>query len=332
MGTSNTNDTFYIRDNILIGSQTLNLDDTQNCLNIGYLILTSFMSNPNFIGQVDAKTGEENTFYYMRKRSVKCALWMQDQGIQPNDVIMICTNNQLDAYVPFLAALYIGAVVSPLDPYFIEDNISSVLEQVKPSMLFIDEKFYMIALRSMNELKIPKGMPKTKIIVFSDKDKNPSTKNKNLPTLEVVMNYSDLVRVELFSCVKMTNIKSTAMILFTSGTTASPVHIKIPHVAFMAPPDQHAPNMLKNDTALLFESLCFINGIFITIQAILLHVKVIRIESRFDAETACKIIEKYRVTWAFLETSMCLQLIKSCQLETDDVSSLKTVVFSEIKN
>ncbi|XP_050465692.1 uncharacterized protein LOC126858959 isoform X1 [Cataglyphis hispanica] len=325
------NDTFYIKNNILIGQETLNLDE-KNCINIGELILKSFESNSNFIGQVNAITKEVNTFEDMRGKSVKCALWMQKLGVQPNDVIMICTNNHLDAYVPFLAALYIGAIVSPLDQYFAEDNLSYFLEQVKPVMLFIDEKFYEIAYRSANQLNLLKNIPNPTIIAFHEiKNKDLLNKYNNLSTLEKIINdYYDIISVKHFSCAKVVNMKSTAMILFTSGTTAFPELVKIPHLAFMAPSDQQAPNMLKNDIALLFESLCFINGIFITIQAILLQVTIIRIKIQFDAEVACILIEKFKVTWAFLETSMCYHLIndKSYDRKKYDVSSLRTIVFT----
>ncbi|XP_050465684.1 uncharacterized protein LOC126858956 isoform X1 [Cataglyphis hispanica] len=327
MDTSTINYTFTST-NILMGLKTLDVHYTQNCINIGDLILKSFMSNPNFIGQVDAETEEANTFQEMREKSVKCALWMKRSGILPNDVIMVCTNNQLDAYVPFLAALYIGAVVSPLDQYFVEDNLSYFLEQVKPAMLFIDEKFYMTAFHSKNQLKFFRNIPYPKIIVFPDKNIDLLSRNKSLLTLETILNYNyNLTETELYSCANVTDM-TIAMILFTSGTTDFPKCIKISHAAFMAPSDQHAPHMLKNDIALLFESLCFINGIFITIQAILLQVTIIRIKSQFDAGITCKIIEKYKVTWMFLETSMCNQLIKTCEIGKHDVSSLKRVIFS----
>ncbi|KAL6448500.1 hypothetical protein ACFW04_000421 [Cataglyphis niger] len=263
----------------------------------------------------------------MRVKSVKCALWMQNSGIQPNDVIMICTDNQLDAYIPFLAALYIGAVVSPLDYLFNLDNIDYFLEQVKPTVLFINEEFYTENRDLVNKFKIFNDISMLLIITFSNK--NLQATNGDFLTLEKILNLDyDLFSIEHFSCAKVINIKSTAMRLFTPGTTAFPTQVEIPYLAFMAPSDQQAPNMFKNDTALLFESLCFINGIFITIQAILLQVKIIRIKSQFNAETACKTIKKYKITWAFLETNMCNQLIKSYQLLRYDVSSLKTIVFS----
>jgi len=60
---------------------------------------------------VDAMTGEENTFQQMRERSVKCALWLKQMGIQRNDGIVVYTSNHLDAYIPYLATLYIGAIL-----------------------------------------------------------------------------------------------------------------------------------------------------------------------------------------------------------------------------
>ncbi|KMQ86493.1 luciferin 4-monooxygenase [Lasius niger] len=308
--------TFDIEDNVLIGTKTWN-PHIINCINIGDLILKSFKSNPDFIGQVDAETGEENTFQQMKEKSVKCALWMQKSGIQINDVIMVCSHNQLDAYVPFLAALYIGVVVNLLDECLFEEYF---LEQIKPKILFIDEKFSVTATVYTNILRIL-DIPEPTIIIFGT--------NEQSITLESILNdHYNPVSIDNFTCAKVISMKSTAMKLFTSGTTAPPKAIEIPYSAFMAPSDQHAPNMLQNDIALSFESLGFINGIFMTIQAIFLHVKMIKVKSQFHTERTCKIIEQYKVTWAFLETSMCVQLIKSIDLGKHDLSSLKNVVFS----
>lgn len=69
---------------------------------------------------MNEETGKIITFEQMKKNSITCALWMQENGIQPNDVITICTHTQFNAYVPFLAALYIGAVVNPLDEHLVK--------------------------------------------------------------------------------------------------------------------------------------------------------------------------------------------------------------------
>ncbi|KAL6448498.1 hypothetical protein ACFW04_000420 [Cataglyphis niger] len=328
---------FCIKNRIIIGAQTDLDEKIQNCINIGDLILKSFRSNPNFIGQVDGETGEKNTFQDMREKTVKCALWMQSLGVKPNDVVMICTNNQLDAYVPFLATLYIGAVVSPLDHLFNLDMIDFFIEKVRPVMLFINEIFYRRVHDIINHVQIFKNQsqhPIPTIIIFHNKKKNVQTNeyttNEDLLTLDDILNhYYHPFSIEYFSCAKVTHMKSTAMRLFTPGTTSFPVQIYIPHLAFMAPSNQHAPDMRKNDTALLLESLCYINSIFMTIQAILLQVKVIRIKKLFFPKIVCQIIEKYKVTWVYFESNMCYRLIKCYQnLSKYNISSLRTIVFS----
>ena len=66
---------------------------------------------------MDARTGEQHTFQQMKEKIIKCSLAMNDIGIGNNDVVMVCTHNQFDAYVPFFATLFLGAVVIPLDEY-----------------------------------------------------------------------------------------------------------------------------------------------------------------------------------------------------------------------
>jgi len=90
---------------------------------------------------VNAETGEQNTFEQMKKDSIRCALWMQENDIQPNDVITICTHNQFNAYIPFLAALYIGAVVNLLDEHVVIG-------------IFLPFNFYMIYFYTFNFLYI----------------------------------------------------------------------------------------------------------------------------------------------------------------------------------
>jgi len=63
------------------------------------------------VSQVDAETGRTTTFREMREKSIKCALHMQSHGIKKGDVVTICICNHIDAYIPYLACLYIGAIV-----------------------------------------------------------------------------------------------------------------------------------------------------------------------------------------------------------------------------
>ncbi|KAL0105335.1 hypothetical protein PUN28_016768 [Cardiocondyla obscurior] len=72
-------------------------------------------SRPEYVAQVKAVTGTETTFTEMTEKSVKCALWLREQAVQPGDIIGICTHNHLESYIPLLAALYVGAISNPWD-------------------------------------------------------------------------------------------------------------------------------------------------------------------------------------------------------------------------
>ncbi|XP_072744222.1 uncharacterized protein [Anoplolepis gracilipes] len=300
-------------------------------LNFSNVILETFQSNPNFIGQVDAETGEQNTFQQMREKSVTCAIWMQRMSIRPNDVITICTHNQLDAYVPFLAALYIGAIANPLDEHLITlENLIYFLKQTNPKMIFIDEKFIKAVLkfkyyREITNIATFRDSHRTKIVLFGE-TKTVIVKRMTLKSI-LKSNYNP-EWINNFSCTKFLNMKETIIKLFTPGTTASPKLIEIPRSALFAPLDQLAPYMCENDVGLWFESLGFINGIFMTIRAIISHVKVIKIRSKFNTEIACKLIQQFKVTWAFFETTLFTQLVNSDALEKCDISSLRTIVYS----
>lgn len=123
-------------------------------------------------------------------------------------------------------------------------------------------------------------------------------KTEYYQTLESILNdYYNSASIENFSCAKMISMKSTAIRLFTSGTTASPKDIELPRSALLAPPGQLAPYLRLNDVGLWFESLGFINGIFMTIEAILMRVKVIKIKSKFHTKYVCKLIEQHKVKY-----------------------------------
>jgi len=52
------------------------------------------------------------TYAELQDKVVRCALWLQKQGIKFGDVISMCTGNLLNSIVPCLSAAYINAIFS----------------------------------------------------------------------------------------------------------------------------------------------------------------------------------------------------------------------------
>lgn len=61
--------------------------------------------------QVDVETERATTFQEMREKSIKCAIHMKKIGIKKGDMVVVCTHNYIDAYIPYLACLYNGIIV-----------------------------------------------------------------------------------------------------------------------------------------------------------------------------------------------------------------------------
>lgn len=49
----------------------------------------------------------------MSDLTVKCALWLRQQGIKTNDVVAVCAPNIMDSFAPFFATFYVGAIFTP---------------------------------------------------------------------------------------------------------------------------------------------------------------------------------------------------------------------------
>ncbi|XP_050462570.1 luciferin 4-monooxygenase-like isoform X4 [Cataglyphis hispanica] len=291
---------FKIENNILFGKEA----PIDECINIGELILSAFKSRPDFVGQVDAITGEENTFDQMRERSVKCALWLKKFGVQRNDIVVVCTSNYLDAYIPFLASLYIDATLI----VWRENRPINYRHYMRsgPKVIFTDVDKVSSILNVANMLNIS-----TKIIVLFEEEEEEKEETEKVESINsILMNDFDEAEVDEFSCIKLESNKDIAVILFSVGTIGDiRKHVTIPYAFFTSPSNQHVPIMSSNDVGMWNESLHWNISLLLTVRCILSYVKAIKINEFLYPSlemSFCNIIEKFKVTWVFLKISMGL--------------------------
>lgn len=64
--------------------------------------------------QIDSITEKQATFAEMKERSIRCALWLESQGVQRDDVVGIVTNNHPDCATSLLGCLFICAHFYPM--------------------------------------------------------------------------------------------------------------------------------------------------------------------------------------------------------------------------
>ena len=49
----------------------------------------------------------------MKDRTIRLGIWLKKQGINTGDIIVVCTDNHLDSYIPILSTFYAGAIYNP---------------------------------------------------------------------------------------------------------------------------------------------------------------------------------------------------------------------------
>ncbi|XP_043678710.1 4-coumarate--CoA ligase 1-like isoform X1 [Vespula pensylvanica] len=298
---------FIIKDNILKGKdEPLSTEYT----NVGKLLLDRMKARPDFVGQMDIITEETYTFAEMFDRTVKCALWLRQQGIKNNDVVAVCAPNIMDSFAPFFAIFCVGATFTPWNSAMDIREARYFMKLSGAKIVFADENSVNTILEAA---KLDNN--NIKVVVFG--------KISNVLPFSKVLEGHSKSDVENFECAQIDNIHDTAALLYSSGTTGLPKGVTISHFALLC-------NLVINvnwgieGIPLWLSSYFWISGVLLTLKCTVNYCKRL-LYPKFEEETTCKIIEKYKVTWVFLSPSMINRILKAGYFKKYDVSSITKV-------
>ncbi|XP_017763750.1 PREDICTED: 4-coumarate--CoA ligase 1-like [Eufriesea mexicana] len=307
---NNTEPAFHTENNVLKGKV---LSCESQYTNIGTFLFDKMKKNLNLVAQVDAMTGIEDTYADIIDRSVKCALWLQKHGVGKGDIVAVSSHNHRDCVVPCLAALYMGAIVNPWDYDMNVQLARHFLTLSKPKVIFANEKSVGIVLEAA---KIE--LCQTEMVSFGD---YPGT----IPFSETLKGHSKSAVVN-FRCKEINDRRDTGFILCSSGTTGLPKGTQLSHEVIMNMLALTENLDLNKQVPMWFSTLYWISGSMLTLRSIASGTKRI-IAPDFDETIACEIIDKFKVTWLMLSTSMANRFVRFDRLHDYDLSSL-TVLFT----
>lgn len=249
--------------------------------------------------QIDAETGNFETYGELYTKCVSAAIQLQKEGFKNDDIIGICSYNHLNSHVPFIAGLFLGCRIVSFDPTLSFEDTVHLMKQVTPKMIFVSDNAVELIEKSIREVNI--SVP---VVIFG--------KHPKYPSFETYLQNRD--QTDKFSPYVVNNMKDTAVIMFSSGTTGFPKGICLSHYAvlyesnvckdfFISTGTKHkfiynGVEASGKDPALSFASLYWISTvIFITSTAMGGTMRVICKEFNpkmiWETITKCKVNTEY---------------------------------------
>ncbi|VVC98495.1 unnamed protein product [Leptidea sinapis] len=173
---------------------------------LGHIILESMRKYSDFLHQIDAATGEEETYASVLDRSVKLARYLRNSGLVPGDVLAIGGRNHVDLYIPFYSALFNGHTIIGVDPNYKNSEIKKLFEMTSPKVIFCDESMY----ETYNEVSMDLGLD-TKIVTFGC----------NLGSMRQLLKDFNCIKEDEFKVAEVDIENVYPFFITTSGTTGN---------------------------------------------------------------------------------------------------------------
>ncbi|XP_072764968.1 uncharacterized protein [Anoplolepis gracilipes] len=304
----NVNDsrTFTVENNIYKGKIT------STSKSIAEIMWNNIKNHGNKIAQVDACTEQIVTYAELQAKVIRCALWLQKQGIKSCDVVSLCTSNHLNSFVPCLATIYVNAIFNPWNENMDLRNVRHCMRLTTPKVIFCTEKSVNVILSAIKE-----SNSNPIVVIFGN--------HPNMISFSDILSmYSD-AEVTNFHYVECNDKKKTMCIMHSSGTTGLPKGVELSNYGLSYISEAKVVD-LTNTVVIWFSSLYWITGLVMNLLSIVQSAKAI-LYSEFDEEMICLLIEKYKITTVFLSSSMINRSLKAGYIKKFPLSSLKVILF-----
>ncbi len=279
--------------------------------------------SPDRVGLVDTDTGDEYTYAELDERANRTARLLREHGVEKGDRIAVVSRNRPELVDLYFATAKVGAVLAPLSYRLAPREITEMLNDVEPTMLFVEKPFESdvdTALRRFDrEFAVPPviGLPSQEEGNFREHSEPEGREWERLP--DVLPNESGPVeRTDLA-------LSDPHLFLHTGGSTGLPKEVVQTHGGIM----WNAFNTIiswglqpHDVTPMVFPM--FHTGGWNVLTIPFFHMGGTALISRdFDPRQVLDLIEEYQCSVLVAVPAVLRFMVEDEQWENTDLSSLR---------
>ncbi|XP_076234912.1 luciferin 4-monooxygenase isoform X2 [Calliopsis andreniformis] len=284
-------------------------------LSMGQLLLNQLYVHRNWVAQINGYTGEEQTYKDILDISKKLAVALKKEGIQKDDRIAICSENNIEYCIPICAAFYLGATVCPLNPLYSEGELKYALSISKPKYIFVS------AIGAKNIFKVLPQLSWTPKVAMLTESKD--TKLQSLSSLT-----SNVFVGNNFHACPVDVNDHVAIISCSSGTTGLPKGVMLTDKNLLTVIRQFtvsASDTLNVNVTTLALLPFFHSYAFSVLLTRLVFGNKNVILSRFEEKIFLRTIEKYKIQYITVVPPLMIFLAKHPIVDKYDLSSITDI-------
>ena len=272
-------------------------------LNLGIILSASA---ERFAGKVALRIEDVAiTYAELHRAALGIAAGLRARGIQPGDKVSLLVPNVPEFTMAYFGILYAGATVVPINVLAAAPEVAYFLKDSQSRLLIVHPLFEKPGRAGAEEVGVP-------VVVAG---------GRGLDSL------TELAESEPIDGLHPTGADSTAVILYTSGTTGHPKGAELTHSNLFLNCAVVVPRLVELDSAELraLATLPLFHSFGQTVvqNATLAAGGTVSLLPRFEPEAAFKVIERDAITLFAGVPTMYFALLHFADAEEHDISSLK---------
>jgi 4-coumarate--CoA ligase len=249
---------------------------------------------------------------------------MADKNITRDHIVTLCTHNHMNCVDPYIATQFLGARMASIHPSLSPQEMTHALKQLRPKILFVAPQSAATIEKILQDISLD-----SEVVVFG-------TSTKHTEFSHFIRPHE---REEEFQPVEVENLKDTAVVYLSSGTSGLSKSICISHYSFVSQyvnftytenldyeyMKQQAKRVCFPLTTLSYTSPYWISAGGLLLTSILSG-NCRLVCQNFDAREAWNVIHKYTPVLLYMTPYQIMDMLDEGRPRDVDVKSVLSVI------